>query len=334
MVCVAAQSLLIYNARDMHSALRRIASFVGALYPIVPFIALFFALTMPAIFSPVGAHGVWFIAAIFFFSSLKVDGVKVLKQLTDIRMLFVSTAMMLFIFPALVYWVLSSLGSPLALPLMILAALPAGMTSPLLAELAGGRPSLAMVITTVTSLLAPFTIPIVIQFLAGTVVKVSVVAMMFSLAKVIFIPFFLAQLIRHTVSEQKITEASFLFKPISVVLLGMLIAGVVARQSGPIIAGLYDGTTFVLVMQLTLFFVILHILGYFSLFWRDSRDKVTASVCLTYMNFTLGILLADQYFNIPSVVIPIVLAVVPWAVLFVPFRFAVARLGLIPKTSE
>ncbi len=314
--------------------IRRAALFIGALYPAIPFIALFAALTMPHTFSPLGAYGVWFIAAIFFFSSLKVDGAKVLKQLTDIRMLFVSTAMMLFIFPALVYWVLSALGSPLALPFLILAALPAGMTSPLLVELAGGRPSLAMVITTVTSLLAPFTIPIVIKLLAGTVVKVSVGAMMLSLAKVIFIPFFLAQLVRHTVSEQKIGAAAFLFKPISVLLLGMLIAGVVARQSAPVIAGIYDGTTFVLVCELTLFFITLHILGYFSLFWRDSRDKVTASICLTYMNFTLGILLADQYFNIPSVVIPVVLAVVPWALLFVPFRYTVARLGLIPTVKD
>lgn len=330
---MAPWALLIYNAGHMLSTIRHVASLIGALYPVVPFIALLLALTLPDTFAPFGVHGVWLIAAIFFFSSLKVDGAKVLKQLTDIRMLFVSTAMMLFIFPAVVYWVLSALDSPLALPLLILAALPAGMTSPLLVELAGGRPSLAMVITTVTSLLAPFTIPVVIKLLAGATVKVSVGAMMLSLAKVIFIPFFLAQFIRHTVSEQKIGDASFLFKPISVVLLGMLIAGVVARQSAPIIAGIYDGTTFLLVLKLTLFFIVLHILGYVSLFWRDSRDKVTASVCLTYMNFTLGILLADQYFNIPSVVIPVVLAVIPWAVLFVPFRFVVAQLGLIPKSG-
>jgi predicted Na+-dependent transporter len=114
--------------------------------------------------------------------------------------------------------------------------MPSGMTSPLLVEVVKGNTGLALVLTLTTALLAPFTIPLIIQTLAGTAVTVSALTMFGKLAIVIILPFALAQLVRHFWRRHlKITF--FTFKPISLIFLGLLIAGEIAKQAWVITNG-------------------------------------------------------------------------------------------------
>ena len=229
---------------------------------------------------------------------------------------------MLFLLPILTYVVASYLAPEMAIALMLLAAMPAGMTTPLLTEVVGGNVAYALVLTVLTSLLAPLTIPLVSKFLIGTQVSFSAYEMFLKLLFVIFIPFILAQIIRKF-GHVHVKKSQFTFKPISLVLLGGLITAVVAKNASTITGHL--DLFFKYLIALTIFFFILHFVGYFITFWQDRKSKLTVTVAVTYMNFTLAIYLASLYFNQPEVVIPLVISVIPWAISLVPFKFIVSK---------
>jgi len=263
------------------------------------------------------------LGAIFFLSALKISFNDIARSLSDKKLLTAVNVFMLIIFPVIVYYVTASLYPSLAIAFLLLAAMPAGMTSPLLAEISGGRQSLALVLTVSTSLLAPITVPFVMKMLAGATISVDFFDMFFSLAQVIFIPFILANILK-LFWRRGIDKISSHFKSVSVFLLGILIMSIVAKQADVIMDGLRGGEALLYLALLFILFIIFHILGYYTIFWRERADRITTTVCLTYMNFTLAIYLADKFFQEPEIVIPVVLSVIPWAILLTPFKHVMA----------
>ena len=269
-----------------------------------------------------------FLAIIFFLSALKINLKESFRYLSDKKMLFSVNVFMLLILPVIVYFATEFIYPSLALPFMILAAMPSGMTSPFLSEISGGTQSLALVFTVSTSLLAPITVPLIIGVLAGTEVSVGFLTMFLSLAKVIFIPFILAHIVKYF-WEEKVRVITKNSRPVSMILLGLLIVGIVAKQADAILSSIQGGTSFIYLIGLFILFIAFHVFGYFLVFWRNKKDRVTITVCLTYLNFTLAVYLADQFFKEPHILIPIVLSVLPWSILLIPFKYFVKRIGIV-----
>ncbi len=261
---------------------------------------------------------------IFFISCLKIDLKTVLSHFKDWKMLTLANLLMLIIFPAVV-WIFNLIHpTDFGFALFLLAAMPVGMTAPLLAEVGGGIQSIAMVLTVTTSLLAPFTVPLLTKIFFGTSVDVNATSMFTELAIVIFIPFAIAMIVKNIIPKtiEKIKDNT---KPISLILLGLLIAGAVAKQSGAITQmaasfWIFLGT----IIALYVFFLIIHLAGYFSFYWEKREIKQTASISLAYMNFTLAIFLASQFFPRHQVILPLVLAIIPWAT-FMPIWRRIIR---------
>ena len=38
------------------------------------------------------------------------------------------------------------------------------------------------------------------------------------------------------------------------------------------------------------------------------------------MNFTLAIELVNEFFSEPEIIVPVVLSIVPWTIIFIPFK--------------
>ncbi len=288
-------------------------------YLFIVLLALFAGIVFPAYTVKLAPYSTLFLGTIFFFSALKIDLREINKYLHAKKMLVVVNLSMLIILPIIVYFTALAVVPELAVAFLILAAMPSGMTAPLLSEICGGRQSLALVLTISTSLLAPITVPFMIDLLAGGSVSVGFWDMFLSLAKVIFIPFLLANIIKYF-WQSKIKATYYTFKPISIILLGLLITGIVARQSSTIVSNLQD-QFFLYLVPLFVLFIILHVLGYATIFWRDHKDRVTTTVCLTYMNFTLAIYLVGEFFTDPNIIIPVVLSVLPWSLLIIPYKY-------------
>ncbi|MBU0531286.1 MAG: bile acid:sodium symporter [Candidatus Uhrbacteria bacterium] len=264
-----------------------------------------------------------FLQIIFFLTSLKLDFQEIFKHVKAWKMILAANLFMLIIFPIVVWLITQAVFPTMAVPLLLLAAMPVGMTAPLLVEVVGGRVSVALILTLTTSLLAPITIPFVISLLASTAVTVSAFTMFWSLIKVIVIPFALAQIIRRLTKKQ-IDPITPVFKPISLILLGLLIAGVVARQSEIILAS-FGATLVYQMIALTAFIAVILVAGYFVAWWRRCNERVTISVSLTLMNFTLAIYLAGEFFTDPNVLMAAVLVILPWSLLLIPYKIIVRK---------
>ncbi|MFH1769855.1 MAG: bile acid:sodium symporter [Parcubacteria group bacterium] len=272
-------------------------------------------------------YSTWFLAGIFFLTALKIDFKEFLRYCKGVKMIVVGNLLMLILFPIAVYYITDAIAPSLAIAFLILAAMPSGMTVPLVAQICGGKQSLALVFAISTSLLAPFTVPLVIKLLIGGAISVSFLSMFLSLAKIIFIPFILANIIKYL--WQKETEPAYkTFTPISILLLGLLIVGVSAKQADQIVLG-QQGDFIRYIIGLFILFIVFHIVGYFAIFWRSREDRVTITVALTYMNFTLAIYLVGEFFTEPNILIPVVLSVIPWSILIVPFKLIVDRFGFV-----
>ncbi len=241
-----------------------------------------------------------------------------LREAKDLKMLLFANAAMLLVFPALVFAIASAFFPAFALPLLLLAAMPSGMTSPLLTEVVGGKTGLALILTLTTSLLAPITIPIILVLFAKTAVTIGAGAMFWTLVKIIVFPFLMAQGARH-LWHKKIQTTFFTFKPISLALLGLLIAGVVGKQADLILENFASRAALTLAV-LFLFIATLSIAGYYIAPWRSCDERMTVSVCLTFMNFTLAIYLAGTFFSDPNVLLASVLVVFPWTLLLFPLK--------------
>jgi BASS family bile acid:Na+ symporter len=268
-----------------------------------------------------------FLGLIFFLSALKIDLSELWKYKNEMTFIVGVNALMLLIFPGIVYFVTLLFAPSLAIPFMILAAMPCGMTSPLMVEICGGKQSLALVLTISSSLLAPFTIPLVIKLLAGTSVAVSFASMFLSLVKVIFIPFVLAEVVKRAF-KRSVKASLFTFKPISLLLLGLLIMGIIGKQTD-VLSEIFHIRFLVMIFALYLLFVFFHLAGYYSVFWRKSQEKATVMLCLAYMNFTLAIYLVSQFFPSPEIAIPVTLSVIPWSTLVPVAKYVLQKKKIV-----
>jgi bile acid:Na+ symporter, BASS family len=260
---------------------------------------------------------------VFFLSCLRLDLGSAKEYAKDWKFISLATFLMLIGFPLLVRAIGLIWPSDLMFAIYLLAAMPIGMTAALLVELAGGKAAITMMLTVTTSLLAPFTIPILTKLLYGASISVSAFALFKDLAMVIFIPFALSLIVRFL--APKLTEkAAPKTKTVSVALLALLIAAIIAKQAGPTMTltgdWIYLAT---IVLSLYAFFFVTNLIGYWSFWWEAHETKQTASVSLACMNFTLAIYLAGQFFPKPTIVLPLVFAIVPW-VTFMPIWMKVS----------
>ncbi|TAK03674.1 hypothetical protein EPO34_00740 [Patescibacteria group bacterium] len=292
-------------------------------YLFVVVIALVAGLAFSERISILTAYTTVFLQIIFFLSSLKLDPKAIVKEAKDVKLILLVNAFKLLILPAVVYLVAARLYPSMAVPLLLLSAVPSGMTTPLLVEVVGGKQGLALVLTVTSSLIAPLTIPLVIGHFAGTAVTVNAFEMFQKLVQVIVIPFLIAQAVRAFL-DRRLSATYFTFKPISIVILGLLIAGAVAKQASVILSHV-DMTMLILLCVLFLFVALMLSIGYAMAYWRDCSDRLTVAVSTAFMNFSLAIFLADAFFPDPNVLLASVLVIFPWAMMLLPFKHVVHR---------
>ncbi len=291
--------------------------------------SIFVAVVFSEQLRPFSGYSTLLVGIIFFISALKIDFETVLHEMRDIKLILLVVALSLFIFPVGVFYIFSWVFPALAIPLLVLVAMPNGMTTPVLTEVVGGKVSLALVLAVVTSLLAPFTVPLVIKIFAGTAVDLSVLDMFLKLSKVIFLPFILAEVMKR-VARPQVKKYIPHSKPVSLLLIGLLTASLVSKQASILVSGMLSGEYIVHLILISLVFLVLHVIGYYSAFWLQPESRVAVVVGFVYMNIALGIYIVDAFFpSSPEVIALVVLAMLPWALFLQPFGFIIKKFKLL-----
>lgn len=261
---------------------------------LVILLGVILGISFPSQLSFINAYSTQLLILVFFFSSLRMSLGEVVSYAKDWRMTLFASLYMLVIMPFALFSAASFLPTEWSVALLVLGAMPTGTTIALMAEFFGGKTSLALVITTVTSLLAPFTIPFVTKVAIGTTVEIDTVRMFFSLFLTIVAPFILGILVQRSAPEQ-IKKYDGFWRNISVAAFGFLITGIVADSSGAGISITWlDGGAMLFSMA------ILGALtwgGYYIATWRQPSERITIALCMLYMNNTLALFIGDRFFH-------------------------------------
>ncbi len=287
------------------------------LYILVLGISLSFGLGFPQYGIYLFPFITFLLGCIFFFSALKLHLKDIKESAHDIKTISLAVILKLIILPIVVYYTALIITPSLAIPFLLLAAMPTAMTAPLFTTMAHGKQSFSLVLSIVTSLLAPLTIPLIIQFLVKSSISVDIIDMCIRLILIIFLPIALAEGIKKFAPRiaKKVTSAA---RAGSLGALGLLLTGVTAVHASTIINTVLTEPAKFLI-PLAIFFLLTHVIGYSVFFWLKFKKRVAATVSIAYMNFTLAIYLSTAFFPDHSVLIPIIISAIPWSIAIIPF---------------
>ena len=194
--------------------------------------------------------------------------------------------------------------------------MPAGVASPTLTDIVKGNIALSMSIVIITSLIAPFTVPLLFGLIKFNSLSINPLAIFKDLAIFVFIPMILAQIIKRYF-PLTIIKKQHLFTSVNIILLFFLVYAVMGSQRDVIIN---DSISILRqIVFLYLIFILLHVIGYLIGYNQNKENKVAIAIGAAYMNNGMAIVLAATHFG-PSVLVLMVLSEIPWNTLLAPFK--------------
>ncbi len=260
---------------------------------------------------------------ILFISCLKIDLGKIFKKIKDFKLVAYLVFLILIAVPVVVYFIFDIFLEPdYSLSILILLAMPAGMTVSVLASIFQGDKELALILSVITSLLCPITIPFLIYFLAGVKTSINFFQMFASLATIIFIPFILAMFFRK-IGGRIINATEQYYSPLSMLIIMFISAGSVSKINFVQVIG-SDKLIIYPFISLFILAILLYVIGYYVIFQKDKKLKITSSLALANMNSTLAIVFAAKFFG-PKTLLLVTLYSIAGSLVLIGFGHLIKR---------
>ncbi len=268
-----------------------------------------------------------FLATLIFVSSFQIS-------LSEVRLISPWNPAIFYIlrFPvlAILLWTITNaIYPPLATAVLLLSLAPSGVASPGVSSIYRGNVSLSILAVVLSSFLAPFLIPAVLQLFVARQVDLDVLSIFRTLVISVFIP-----LVAHVPFRKRpvagwLRKNDALFVVPAIALLVML---VIAKQKPFILENALESALFVAVT------IVLYLL-YYAFGWllfpgSEQRNRVSYALGSGVNNTAIVIVLAYLYFS-PEISTFLVSAELAWVASMVIFkRFLDQRVGVHPTTSD
>ena len=203
-----------------------------------------------------------------------------------------------------------------SLAVLLLSGMSTGAVASFFAILLQANTGFVVVMTVVSSLLVPFTLPPLVELLFGQTMEISVLSMMRLLALVVFVPAGASELLkmRSPRTAQHIMEQQY---RLSLFLFAVTNLGVFSRYSD-----FFFQQPATLLSAVAIAFVLggIHMVAGILVAWRwDLADQLSAVISLWIVNKILVIVFSSQFF---SPLEPTVAAMytIPFYALVIPVR--------------
>jgi bile acid:Na+ symporter, BASS family len=251
-----------------------------------------------------------------FLAFLKIDALEVLENMRNFRLMIYIASVYMLVIPLAFYFSTRIFDADLAVGILLLTAMPAGVSTPVLTDIAKGNISLSMSLTIVSQLLAPFTVPFLFWLVDIDSLTINKLLILKDIAILVFLPMIISQIVKRYL-PLTIEKTQHLFTSANVFLLFSFVYIAISSQRNVILenpAGLIWK-----IALLYLVFVLLHIIGY-MITPKESREKrIAIAIGAAYMNNGMAIVLAVSYFK-PEILVLMVLSELPWNTLLAPFK--------------
>ncbi|MFO7922174.1 MAG: bile acid:sodium symporter, partial [Bacteroidales bacterium] len=247
---------------------------------------------------------------------LKTDMRGIIRQIKDYKLMVYLVVMYMLIIPSAFFLVINLFNRELAIGILLLTAMPAAVASSTLTDIIRGNTALSLGITVITSMIAPFTVPLLFGFIHYNDLSIDTLLIFKDMAMLIFLPLTISLVLKRFYPET-ILRVKASFTSVNIFLLFIMIYAAMGSQRDLIL-----DQPLVIIWQtlfLYLVFILLHIIGYVMGYRQDKESRKAIAVGAVYMNNGMAIVLAAIHFE-PSILVLMILSEFPWSTLLAPFR--------------
>ena len=257
-----------------------------------------------------------------FLAFLKIDALEVLENIRNFRLMIYIASVYMLAIPLVFFFTARIFNAELAVGILLLTAMPAGVSTPVLTDIAKGNISLSMSLTIVSQLLAPFTVPLLFSLVNINSLTINKLLILRDIAMLVFLPMIISQIIKRYIPAV-IAHTQHLFTSANVFLLFAFVYVAISSQRFVIL----ENTSGLIwkIAVLYLVFIMLHVIGYLICFKQNKENRIAVAIGAAYMNNGMAIVLAVSYFK-PEILVLMVLSEIPWNTLLAPFSKVVRQL--------
>lgn len=249
-------------------------------------------------------------------ASLATSPKEILQEFAKPKQIIWLMAFKLIVFPLLTYYFAVTFLPEYILPLMLLSLAPAGMSIPALAMSIKGNVRLAFAIAIVTSMLAPFFIPLALRISLGSTIEFDLLSMFRFLAFIIFVPFILSALIKKFSPKMALSLSSHSGAIAAISLMALNIGVIIPQRE--MLLGNWDLVGKFVLLTVT-YSVVMHIIGMLINYWGSRENRITSILMMAYFNIGIMILISSQYFDAQTTLIMLIFEL-SFALGFIPVQ--------------
>ena len=253
---------------------------------------------------------------------LKIDALEILENIKNYKLMIYIASVYMFIIPVLFFFSINFFDSELAIGILLLTAMPAGVSTPALTDIVKGNTSLSMSLAIVSQVIAPFTVPFLFWMIDLNGNSINKLLMLYDMAIIVFVPMIISQIIKKYFPVT-VKKTQHLFTASNVLLLVAFVYIAISSQRDLILEN--PAALIWKMAVLYLVFIILHVIGYLICFKENKENRIAVAIGAAYMNNGLAIVLATSYFK-PEILVLMVLSEIPWNTLLGPFKKVMSKL--------
>jgi bile acid:Na+ symporter, BASS family len=237
------------------------------------------------------------------------------------------TILKILLVPVAVFLVVSWIFPEFALGMLLLAGISTGVVAPFMSGLISANTALVLAVVVLTSLITPFSLPVLVQFLAGKDLSVPMLGMIRSLVMIIFIPMFLSEIF-HRLAPAAVAGLRKTGFPVSLVMFGLINLGVFSKYA-PFFYQQPDIVVKSLIAAVLLSGVFI-VIGIMAMKYAALEDQLAAAICLGNMNNVTVIVFAGKFFGVMEPTLA-AMYMFPFFGLIIPLRIYQQRRS-VPRT--
>lgn len=293
---------------------------------VVVCVSVTFAILKPELCEPLQAYPLYMMMTLLFLSFLRINFDALLDtSRSALAQLGLMAIVKLVVLPATLYWATLYLAPDFALPVLLLSGISTGVVAPFVANMVETdvAPVLRMVVA--TSLLAPFTLPSLVEILVGAQARIPVAPMIKMLAMVIFTPLILVAVARRTIPETTEKLLRFQF-PVSLLLFALINMGVFSKYSRFFFLN-WETLVAAIAVSYALALVY-YAAGFLCAFSDVPGERLSGGISMAIINNVLVVVFSSQFFG-PLAPTLAAVYMFPFFSLLAPLKLLSSRYGWI-----
>ena len=278
----------------------------------------------PKVFAFLQPYPLLCLMILFFMSFLSIRLEAVWEALRQSSLSILSlVALKMFVMPVILYGLFLYVMPEYAVAALLLTAVSTGVVAPFMSNLVGGNSARVLVVTVITSILVPFSLPAVVGLVLAKSVSFSFWDMLRVLALAIFVPIAAVQVLRRF-APHLLDAANRQSYPVNLVMFSCITLGVFSKYAEIF----YSDPALIVEAALVSIFLsaVYSIAGILFFRGKPLEDRLAGAVMLAHMNNILMVVFCAQFFG-PRETVTAAMYLLPFFALVLPLRYYGGRAG-------